>query len=347
MNRYDTEFKRERIDTRMLSGSDEDIEIAAGIIKSKGLVAFPTETVYGLGADGMDENAVKKIYAAKGRPADNPLILHIADKKSAFQICKNVGIKAQKLMDEFWPGPLTLVLSARDDVPLTVRGGLDTVGVRMPDNEIALKLISAANTPIAAPSANISGSPSPTNAVHVMDDMKGKIEAVIDGGECSRGLESTVVIATEEEELIIARPGYITKENIEDVTGYEVKYHDSLVNMHLENDVINPSSPGMKYRHYAPKAEMILFSGSGENIEQAMKKYSEHVKNTGGKVGIIPLRDTLDEQARNFFKDLRELDKEGVDVILARDVEKAGVGFALMNRMIKSAGYRIIYVDEE
>lgn len=242
------------METKVLSTNDEDIALAGKILANGGLVAFPTETVYGLGANALNENAVKNIYKAKGRPSDNPLIVHIANKEDIVPLVKEVTPKAQALIDAFFPGPLTIILPKSDLIGKVVSGGLDTVAVRMPINEVANKVIKAAGCPIAAPSANTSGLPSPTRAKYVIDDMSGKIEAIIDGGDCEFGVESTVITLATDIPTVL-RPGAVTKEMLEGVIG-EVEVANAVLHGMKDNETA--ASPGMKYKHYAPKARVVI-----------------------------------------------------------------------------------------
>ncbi len=432
---------------RSKSAETCSIAEAAAIIAHGGLVAFPTETVYGLGADALNAEAVRKIYEAKGRPSDNPTIVHVADKEDLARLTSAVTKNEQApgetpmegplgaqmsthgeayeqiqrealidaLADAFWPGPLTMVVPKLPDVPYETTGGLETVGVRMPRSEAALELIRRSGCPIAAPSANLSGRPSPTTAQHVIEDLDGKIEAIIDGGHCDIGIESTVLDLTGDVPMIL-RPGYITKEDLESVLGCEVaidpallirpaggsEHHNtdiksknnSRTKCDFENDSyrksdndgnsynyeeqiieslrrgvesdessFRPKAPGMKYKHYAPKAKMILFmkTDAGEDssdiseqdrVEQAMLAEKARLEEQGKKVAMI-LYGKGEEAvaARDFFGRLREADDQGVDVILASALpedgpngSKGGLGFSVMNRMLKAAGYNIRYV---
>ena len=327
------------------------IKEAANILKSGGLVAFPTETVYGLGANGLDELAVKKIFEAKGRPSDNPLILHVSGLKEMKNLVKGITPEVNNLIDTFWPGPLTLVLEKTDMVPDIITGGLTTVAIRMPSNPIALKLIELSGLPVAAPSANISGKPSPTRGDHVVKDLAGKVDLIIIGGNCDVGLESTVLDMTGEVPVIL-RPGGITKTELEQVLG-RVEVDKGLSG----NSDIVPKSPGMKYTHYAPKAQVYIVKGSKavDNINKLAAEYEKQ----GKDVGILCFDDTyplyhydivksmgnrkdLKEVAANLFNLLREFDKTTVDIILSEAVEEVDIGQAIMNRLTKAAGYRII-----
>lgn len=337
------------METLRLKPNIEDIKIAGEIIRSGGLVSFPTETVYGLGADALNEDAVKAIYKAKGRPSDNPMIVHIAEFDELPRIAREVNERDELLMKEFWPGPITFVLPKKDEVPDTTTGGLDTVAVRMPSNEIARMIIKAADRPIAAPSANKSGKPSPTIAEDVLEDMDGVIEAVIMGGSSDVGIESTVIDMTTEVPLIL-RPGYVTPDMILERTGIRVEYDPSLKKVPGEeidpenpdaasgsDESFKPRSPGMKYKHYSPKAKVILVEGD-VNINAYRDKYAQ----SGVKTAILDYAGNCENAAHSFFADLRQLDREGVEIILVRTLEREGLGFSIMNRMLKSAGYEVI-----
>lgn len=345
MNKFTEIIKIEDINTEK-----QKIKKASEIIKTGGLVAFPTETVYGLGANALDEEAVLKIFKAKGRPSDNPLIVHISDIEQIDQLVKKVPEKAKILMEKFWPGPLTLLFEKSDKVPLKTSGGLNTVAIRMPDNEIALDLIRQSRLPIAAPSANTSGRPSPTSASHVKEDLDGKIDMIIDGGNTGVGLESTVLDISTDIPTIL-RPGAITIEDLKSIFS-KVEYDKAL---ETENKNIIPKSPGQKYRHYSPKAEMKIFTGSLENIYKTIENLSKEYSEKGLTVGIMSTEETkakytnkntismgsrknLKDIATNLFNILRQFDKLEVDIILAESVEESGIGKAIMNRMKKAAG---------
>lgn len=338
------------METRILGTSEEDIKEAAAILAQGGLVAFPTETVYGLGANALNSEAVSKVYEAKGRPSDNPMIVHIAEGSQMQRLTDKITEDMQKLMDEFWPGPLTMVVNAKPEVPRVTTGGLDTVAVRMPDNQVTLDLILKLGEPLAGPSANLSGRPSPTTASHVDDDLHGRIDAIIQGEPCKVGIESTVVDMTGEKPMIL-RPGIITRERLSEVLGKEVGIDPAILQRPnirdngglLETDEeFKPKSPGMKYKHYAPKAEMIIFEGDPEKVRLAMAEEKLHRVEYGQTVGVILYEnETPEEAAHQFFAQLRAFDKKGVDVILAAALKQDGVGFAVMNRMFKSAGYNI------
>ena len=342
--------------TKVLKGKN-DIEKAAEIIRSGGLVAFPTETVYGLGANAYDPQAAQKIYEAKGRPSDNPLIVHVADMDGVSEVAEDIPETAGILAEKFWPGPMTLVFRKKAAVPDRTTGGLDTVAVRMPSNEIARELIIKSGVPIAAPSANTSGRPSPTTAAHVIDDMDGKIDMIIDGGPCDIGLESTIVDVTGKVPTLL-RPGGITYEMLCEAVG-EVEIDPAIMGPVGED--IRPKAPGMKYKHYAPKADMTIVVGDAVKVQykinhMATVDFVNH-KNVGiiatrqsagayliGEVRSIGTRDDEETIAHNLFAVLREFDDMGVDVIYSEGFQDTGIGRAIMNRMRKAAGYRIIEV---
>jgi L-threonylcarbamoyladenylate synthase len=335
---------------------DEDkIKEAAQIIKRGGLVAFPTETVYGLGANALDEQAAAKIYLAKGRPQDNPLIVHIHSVTQLDGIVKEIPSKARNLMDKFWPGPLTIIFNKKDIVPPGTTGGLDTVGVRMPDNPIALALIREAGLPIAAPSANISGRPSPTNARDVYDDLSGKVDMILDGGACTLGVESTVVDVSEDVPLVL-RPGGLTVEKLQLALG-KIELDPGLAPGE------KPRSPGQKYKHYAPKAKVTVFEGPLPLQVSNIKTQAKQLLAKGIKVGIMSTAQTQasypfdmvvsvgDRNApltisANLFSVLRKFDRLGVEVILTESVSTEGLGLAVMNRLHKAAGYNIVKVGK-
>ena len=332
------------MDTKILSTSKEDIALAGDILKNGGLVAFPTETVYGLGANALDENAVKGIYRAKGRPSDNPLIVHIAKKEDIAPLVEEITPKAQKLIDAFFPAPLTVILKKSELINNTVSGGLDTVAVRMPKNETARAVIEASAVPIAAPSANTSGLPSPTRARHVILDMNGKIDAIVDGGDCEFGVESTVISFAGEKPVIL-RPGAITKEMIEDVIG-EVELSSAVLSDIRQGETA--ASPGMKYRHYSPKAKILLVDADKKTYEKFVnsKKDAFALCFDGDNINIPKVTfgkegDDL-SQAKLLFDKLRELDELGAKRVYARLPQKSGVGMAVFNRLIRAAAFNII-----
>ena len=374
----------------------EGISEAAEILKGGGLVAFPTETVYGLGGNGLDKEAAKKIYAAKGRPSDNPLILHVSSIEEVYPLVKALPEKAKKLMEAFWPGPLTLVLPKSDIVPKESTGGLETVALRSPENALTLDLIRACGFPIAGPSANLSGRPSPTEASHVFEDLGGRIEGILEDGAVGIGVESTIVDLSENCPTLL-RPGAITIEDLEEVLGEKVAIDPTLLGKSMAEG-FTPKAPGMKYRHYAPKAEMILFKKKEEDEtrsgqeeiaelilsygekelsdcpEKEMKKsVAEAILSYGEKelsvspekriwilcgedtaflyegdgrftVQILGRREEPLSMTHNLFRLLRKADEEGVELILGECYSEEGVGFALMNRLKKAAGQRILYV---
>ena len=341
--------------TLHLTTSREDIAKAAKIIHDGGLVAFPTETVYGLGANAFDEDAVAKVYEAKGRPSDNPMIVHVARASDIGQFTRMLSPDIVALIENFWPGPLTLVVKKKPGVPDRTTGGLDTVAVRMPDSKAALDLINAACCPIAAPSANLSGSPSPTRAKDVIADMEGRIDAIISGDDCRVGIESTVVDMTGDVPTIL-RPGIITAEALEAAIGKKVKYDESLKeeSKHVQLDPaagvsesdFQPKSPGMKYKHYAPKADMIVIEGERSRVKAEIERLKKLNESIGNNVGVLLFEEqAFIEAAHDFFAKLRDLDAQGVDLILAGALSDTdGVGFAVMNSMLKSAGYNIARV---
>ena len=327
--------------------TDEILQKAAEAIRNGGLVAFPTETVYGLGADGLNEDAVKSIYEAKGRPSDNPLILHIAGVDMLYEIAQNITDTAKKLMDAFWPGPLTLVFDKKEIVPDVTSGGLKTVAVRFPAHTLAQKLIEMSKTPIAAPSANTSGRPSPTKAEHVKEDLDGKIPWILDGGSCDIGVESTVVDVTGNEPVIL-RPGKITIEEISALCD-NVSYDRHLIAE--KDEVAVPKSPGMKYKHYAPKGEIEILNGSVLKIQNYInEQQNEHTAvltfdqypichKSVYSLGNI---ENAEEGCRALFDHLRTFDKLCIERIFAVMPDKKGVGFALYNRLLKAAGGKVI-----
>jgi len=340
------------MNTILFEPKTEEIKKAAAIIKKGGLVAFPTETVYGLGADALNEDAVGRVYEAKGRPSDNPMIVHISRASDIGQLTPMLSPDIVTLIDTFWPGPLTLVVKRKDGVPKRTTGGLDTVAVRMPDNKAALELINWAGVPIAAPSANISGRPSPTRYEDVVHDLDGKIDGIIKGEPCRVGIESTVLDVTTDK-LMILRPGIITPSNIEAAVGKKVEFDPTLKIRPDENGKMpgmdgefKPKAPGMKYKHYAPKADMLIVEGARDDVKREIARLKALNEGMGNKVGVLLFEEkAFLEAAHDFFARLRDMDKEGVDIILAGALSDVnGVGFAVMNRMLKSAGYNIVKV---
>lgn len=332
------------------------IEEAGQIVRDGGLVAFPTETVYGLGGDALNPESSKKIYAAKGRPSDNPLIVHIADKKDLYRIVRSVPEKAEKLMEAFWPGPLTMIFRKNEKVPEATTGGLDTVAVRMPSDRIAAAFIKAAGGFVAAPSANVSGRPSTTTAAHVEEDLSGRIEMILDGGQAVIGLESTIVDMSVEPPVIL-RPGAVTKEMMESQIG-PLEVDRAII---APDSGIKPKAPGMKYRHYAPRADLTIVEGRTEAVVEAIAGMAAKVQAEGRKVGIIATDETADrypeglvislgareheeEIAMHLFEVLRRFDETDVDCIYSESFEEASIGPAIMNRLLKAAGHKVIHV---
>lgn len=338
-----------------------DVEVlakAGEILKCGGLVAFPTETVYGLGANALNEDAAMKTYAAKGRPSDNPLIVHIADVEDLPIVARNISDKAMQIIERFWPGPLTLIFEKQYIVPFGTTGGLHTVAVRMPTDEIARAVIRAGGGYISAPSANTSGRPSPTSAQHVADDFDGKIDMIIDGGNVDIGLESTIVDMTVEPPMIL-RPGAITKEMLEEVVG-EVSVDVTLL---AEDSGEAPKAPGMKYRHYAPKAELIIVEGETDDVIKAIRQIAYEQTRLGLKVGVIATSETEEfysngivknigtrnnenSIAKNLYRVLREFDEEDVSYIYSESFSGEGIGDAIMNRLNKAAGHQVIQATD-
>lgn len=335
---------------------DQKIMQEAGeLLKAGALVAFPTETVYGLGANALDEKAAAKIYAAKGRPSDNPLIVHIADMESLDLITKEIPKAAVKLAEKFWPGPLTMVFQKSDAVPYGTTGGLDTVAVRMPSHPIALEMIRYGGGYIAAPSANTSGRPSPTLAEHVAEDMDGIIPMILDGGAVGIGIESTIVDLTEEIPTIL-RPGFITKEMLEEVVG-EVQIDKGL----SADSKTPPKAPGMKYRHYAPKADLIIIEGNAEAVVKKINALTEENEAKGICTGVIGTEESVQNYRKGLVKSigtradeltisshlygiLREFDESDVKIIYSESFAEGAMGSAIMNRLLKAAGHKVIQV---
>ena len=330
-----------------------EIKKHAELLKEGKTVIFPTETVYGLGANALDENAVKKIYEAKGRPSDNPLIVHIYDRKDVKNLAKDINEKAKIIMENFWPGPITIILNKNDVVPYTTSGGLETVAIRMPSHLIAREIIKQAGVPIAAPSANISGRPSPTKEEHVYEEMNGRVSGIVLGGDSNFGLESTVLDVTTETPMIL-RPGSITKEDLEKVIG-EVLIDPSLAKKE-DND--KAKAPGMKYTHYSPDADVYIVSGNKTAIIEKINSLVEENETRGLKTGVmcleknksyykgevLSLGNSLEEVGSNLFDALRQMDKMNVDIVYSEEFPTDGVGEAIMNRLLKSAGYKTIKV---
>lgn len=350
------------METKIIQMSEEQIdkqklEEAGAIIKAGGLVAFPTETVYGLGGDALNPASSKKIYAAKGRPSDNPLIVHIADMEALPPIVAEIPEQAKRLAEVFWPGPLTMIFRKSDLVPRETTGGLDTVAVRMPVHKVAREFIRAAGGYVAAPSANLSGRPSPTVAKYVAEDMGGRIEMIIDGGDVEIGLESTIVDMTVEEPMIL-RPGYITKEMLEEVL--ETVEEDCTL-MRADSGQA-PKAPGMKYRHYAPKGDLTIVAGEALKVIDYINEQTTQAAAGGKKVGVIGTDATIGQYhaqvcksagnreqdstiAKELYRILREFDDEKVEVIYSESFSTQGLGQAIMNRLLKAAGHKVITLE--
>lgn len=350
------------MDTKVLQIHPDNIDMdaikeASEYLKEGKLVAFPTETVYGLGADGLNATAAKRIYAAKGRPSDNPLILHIAKTEQLDELVKDVPENAQKLMKKFWPGPMTLIFNKADQVPYSTTGGLDTVAIRMPDHPVARALLMDSMVPVAAPSANTSGRPSPTIAKHVLEDMDGKIDMIIDGGEVGIGIESTIVDTTGEIPVIL-RPGYITPKMLEEVVG-KVEIDPAILSK--PDPSLRPKAPGMKYKHYAPKADLTLVEGEQKKVAETIRRLAKEKLDAGYKVGIIATEEDAGEYSfgdikvigsrkdllsisHNLYRVLRDFDEDGMDYIFGESFPNQDFGQAVMNRLNKAAGYQVVKV---
>ncbi len=344
------------MNTLIVTPDKENIEKAGACIREGGLVAFPTETVYGLGANALDAEAAKKIYTAKGRPSDNPLIVHISALSEMAPLVSHIPESALLLAERFWPGPLTMILPKSDKIPDATSGGLDTVGIRFPEDKVAQSIIRAAGVPVAAPSANLSGKPSPTTAKHVICDMDGRVDMIIKGDDSKVGVESTVV-ELKDGLVRILRPGYITREMLCDTVGDE--------NVEVDENVLRPAegvvrSPGMKYRHYAPSAPMTVVSGDADKTAERIKKEVLFAKESGKRVGVmcydeytdkfdctcVPFgsRDDMLSQACRLFDALRSFDSLDVDIIFAQCPHQNGVGLAIVNRLKRAAGFNCIDV---
>lgn len=343
--------------TEMISADSPDFEDQVkelgAILRKGGLVGFPTETVYGLGGNALDGEAAKKIYAAKGRPSDNPLIVHVADKAQAKTIVESMSPLEERLIDTFWPGPLTLVMKKKDCIPKETSGGLPTVAVRCPAHPATQALLRAAGVPIAGPSANISGKPSPTTAGDVLHDLGGRIEAIIDGGPCQIGLESTI-ISCADGKITIYRPGGITKEMLE-------AFAPVTVDRISRDSKEAPKAPGMKYRHYAPSAPMTVYTGDVEKVEAEILAHANEAGKTYGyfvskeTADLLPegavvfswgARDDQAAMARSLFNGLHYFNTHSVDAIIGEGTSEKGIGLAIMNRLTKATGYHIIMEDK-
>ncbi len=327
---------------------EEDVRFAADAVRRGGLVAFPTETVYGLGGNALDSTVVDKIYEAKGRPSDNPLILHVARWEDVVPLVSVMPEGARRLAEAFWPGPLTIVLRKGDAVPKKVTGGRDTVAVRVPNHPVALDLIRLAGVPVAAPSANTSGRPSPTTAGHVKEDLDGRIDVIVDGGAVGIGIESTIIDMSEDEPTIL-RPGYITRSALEGVVGRTRR-----------DETGEPKAPGMKYRHYAPRGELTIWEGDAAAVVREINRAVEGKPN--GSVGVLASEETKGEyrcgvvcslgarsdeeaMARSLYRVLREFDEKGIQYIYSESFDSEGLGGAVMNRLAKAADGRIIRMN--
>ena len=334
----------------------EAIARAGETLKRGGLVAFPTETVYGLGGDALNENSSRLIYAAKGRPSDNPLIVHITNMEALKKIVTEIPPAARKLAERYWPGPLTMIFHKSSAVPLATTGGLDTVAVRMPSHKTARAMIDAAGGYIAAPSANRSGRPSPTVARYVIEDLDGLVDMIIDGGEVNIGLESTIIDLTGEVPTIL-RPGYVTQDMLTETLGL-VDVDRTILDA---NSHQAPKAPGMKYRHYAPKGNLSIVEGEPERVVSYINERISALQKEGRKTGVIATDETVaryhgddiksvgsrrDEEviARHLFRILREFDDDNVEVMFTESFETAGIGQAIMNRLLKAAGHQVIQV---
>ncbi len=333
-----------------------DLDEAVYILQHGGLVAFPTETVYGLGGDAKNQDASKKIYAAKGRPSDNPLIVHIHDFSELEEIASEVPEAARKLADAFWPGPLTMIVKKNDVIPLETTGGLDTVAVRMPSHPVARELLIRSNVMVAAPSANTSGRPSPTTADHVWEDLAGKIDCIIDGGTVQIGLESTIVDLSEDVPTIL-RPGYINEDMLREVLG-EVRMDPGILGVDKN---VRPKAPGMRYKHYAPKGDLVIVDGPEDKVIAEINRLVREDIAAGRKVGVIATEedkdryecDTIltigdrkdeDSIAHNLYAVLRDFDELGVEKMYSESFDTPRIGQAIMNRLLKAAGHHVLEV---
>ncbi len=345
----------ENTDISLQEQNKKYMQEAGALIAAGELVAFPTETVYGLGGDALHPEAAKRIYEAKGRPSDNPLIVHIAKFSDLARVAREVPEQAKLLADAFWPGPLTMIVWKSDAVPYATTGGMDTVAVRMPNHPVALELIRKSGKLIAAPSANTSGRPSPTEASHVAEDLSGRIAMILDGGPVGIGIESTIIDLTEETPMVL-RPGYITLEMLSEVLGQEVIMDPGII---AADDTTKPKAPGMKYKHYAPKADMVLVEGEKDAVVHKINVLTAEAQKNGKKVAVIATeetkalynaevvlcigaRDDEDSIAKHMYKILRECDKLEVEAIYSESFKTPRIGQAIMNRMLKAAGHQVI-----
>lgn len=331
---------------------EKNLKLLSQIIKDGGLVAIPTETVYGLAANALDGHAVAKIFVAKGRPQDNPLIVHIAEKNEIFKLISTFPKKAEILINKFWPGPLTVILPKSNLIPDEVTAGLNSIAIRMPNHDLARQLIKLSGVPLAAPSANRSGSPSPTRAQHVVNDMDGKIDAILDGGECSVGIESTVVSFLEEIPILL-RPGGISADEIKETIG-NLKIDKAVFNELEKGSKV--SSPGMKYKHYAPKAEVILVKGKQEEFINFANSilgdgvyilcFDEDIELIDKNAFSYGKSDNFEEQAKKIFSCLRKFDDLNAKIVYARAPIPNGVGLAVYNRLIRAAGFKVVDLNK-
>ena len=353
----ETIIRKVDCDQMNTQAAKEAIQEAAQILRNGGLVAFPTETVYGLGGDALQKEASGKIYAAKGRPSDNPLIVHIADLAAVDALAAEVSQDARRLMEAFWPGPMTLIFKKKECVPKETTGGLDTVAVRYPNHPAALALLKESGVYVAAPSANLSGRPSPTKADHVAQDLAGRIDMILDGGSVEIGLESTIIDVSQDGAVIL-RPGYITKAMIEKVIG-QVSIDPAILEEHVHENLV-AKAPGMKYKHYAPKGELMLVEGKDVmQVSQAINDLVKQAVANGKKVAVIatdesqslydaPIvktigsRQQVDTVAHSLYDILRQMDELGVDVIYSESFQREELGQAIMNRLLKAAGYHVL-----
>lgn len=340
--------------------NSEEMHEAGRLIAAGELVAFPTETVYGLGGDALAPDAARKIYAAKGRPSDNPLIVHIADFEDMYRVGRNIPDQAKLLAEAFWPGPLTMIVEKSDNVPDATTGGMNTVAVRMPNHPVALSLIRKSGCLIAAPSANTSGRPSPSEACHVAEDLSGKIAMIIDGGPVSIGIESTIIDLTEKTPMVL-RPGYITPDMLSSVLGEEVIIDPGII---AADDTKKPKAPGMKYKHYAPKADMIIVDGEREAVVATINSLIAEAAVNGKKAAVIATEETKaqydadiilsigsrsdeDTIAHHLYRILRDCDELNVEVIYSECFSTPRIGQAIMNRLLKAAGHQVINAVED
>lgn len=336
---------------------DKSLRCAGNIIREGGVVAFPTETVYGLGGDALNRESARKIYEAKGRPSDNPLIVHICRFEDINKIVSKMPEAATRIAEEFWPGPLTMILPKSDKVPYETTGGLNTVAVRFPAHPVAQRLIAYSGGYVAAPSANLSGRPSPTTAEYVIQDMDGRIDMILDGGKVGIGLESTIIDLTVEPPQIL-RPGYVTREMLSRILG-EV---DTDVTILRSDSGQAPKAPGMKYRHYAPKGELVVVEGSSEKVIDYINRRAAEDSLRGERTGVIGTEESLEQYqahvvkclgargdqesiARNLYSVLRRMDDEQVTRIYSESFADDGFGQAIMNRLLKAAGHRVVKVE--